>query len=302
MKTEAGLPLSSLIICSRNRPKLLLDTVESILRGNWVPTELVIVDQSTESHPDLSGMKTERPCVIRYIHSRTVGVGVGRNIGISSSRHDILVFIDDDMFVAPDWLNNLLPAIIKAGPHGVVTGQVRSVDSEVPGGIAPSTKDDTEQAVYQGRIGKDVLFTGNMGTYRSIFNAIGAFDERLGPGTAFPAAEDNDFGFRLLESGYCICYVPEAILYHRAWRSKRENLSLEWGYGVGRGAYYAKHMSLRDPYMFSRMVRDIKANLMEFFGSFRRRGHLNFDYLFLIFGLFYGAIRWRFVEIKRGST
>ena len=299
MNVKTTLPKSSLIICSKDRPKLLLETVESVLRGNQVPTEMVIVDQSANPHPVLFEMKPERCCEIRYIHSTSVGVGAGRNLGIASARYDILVFIDDDMFVEPDWFSHLVEAVIKAGPCNVITGQVLSGESEVPGGTAPSIKKDHQPAVYRGRIGKDVLYTGNMGAFKSVFDEVGIFDERLGPGTAFPAAEDNDLGFRLLEHGYCIGYVPNAIVYHRAWRSKGESLSLEWRYGVGRGAYYAKHMSWRDPYMLARMFRDMKGSLLNFLGHVVYRRRLNFDFLFSAFGIFYGAIRWTVKQLGK---
>ena len=302
MKTESVLPQSSLIICSRNRPKLLFETVESVLRGDHIPSEMLIVDQSGAPHPELSRMKTERSCEMRYIHSKTVGVGAGRNLGINFSRFEILIFIDDDMFVEVNWFRNLVQAVIKAGPHSVITGQVLAGESEVPGGKPPSIKKDQKPAVYQGRIANDVLYTGNMGAYRSVFDQVGLFDERLGPGTSFPAAEDNDLGFRMLEQGYRICYIPEAMVYHRAWRSYGESLALEWRYGVGRGAYYAKHMKWRDPYMFSRMVKDMKGSVMNFLGQIVRQRRLRYDYLISAFGIFYGAIRWQLSEMRRRGS
>jgi GT2 family glycosyltransferase len=298
---KSEFPSTSLIICSKDRPKLLFETVESVLRGEHVPTELIIVDQSASPHPELSVMKTERACEIRYLHSKTVGAGAGRNLGIVSSSYNIVTFLDDDMFVAPDWFAHLVQAVIESGPGRVVTGQVRAGEAEVMGGSAPSIKKDQEPAVYKGRIRKDVLYTGNMGTYRSVFLGVGIFDERLGPGTAFPAAEDNDLGFRILEKGYHICYVPNALVYHRAWRSQREHLSLEWKYGVGRGAYYAKHTSWKDPYMLSRMIHDMKENLMNFLGHVVYKRRLNFDYLFSALGIFYGALRWRVTQTGKDS-
>ena len=302
MNNRSSLPPSSLVVCSRNRPKLLLETVESVLRGQAVPSEMIIVDQSTEPHSVLSVMKTNRPCEIRYIHSQIVGVGASRNLGITSARYEILIFIDDDMFVKIDWFASLVQAVIKAGPCGVVTGQVLAGESEVPGGTAPSIKKDQQSVIYKGRIGKDVLYTGNMGAYRSVFDQVGLFDERLGPGTNFPAAEDNDLGFRLLEHGYSICYAPEAMVYHRAWRSQRESLTLEWRYGVGRGAYYAKHMKWRDLYMFSRMVRDMKESVLNFLGHILRRRQLRFDYLISASGIFYGAIRWKVSRMSESEA
>ena len=302
MTNGSVFPRSSLVICSRNRPKLLFETVESVLRGNHVPTEMIIVDQSIESHRELSILKTERPCEIRYIHSKTVGVGAGRNMGITLSRNELLIFIDDDMFVEPDWFSNLVRAVMKAGPCSVISGQVLSGESEVPGGKAPSIMKDQQPAIYKGRIGKDVLYTGNMGAHRSVFDKVGFFDERLGPGTSFPAAEDNDLGYRLLEQGYSICYVPEAVVHHRAWRSERESLSLEWRYGVGRGAYYAKHMSWRDLYMFFRMIHDMKGSVMNFVGHMIYRRRLRFDFLLSAFGIFYGAICWQVNQIWRSES
>ncbi len=302
MNVESQLPASSLIICSRNRPRLLLETVESILRGDSVPTEMIIIDQSIESHVELSAMKIERSCDIRYIHSKTVGVGTARNLGIASSQYPILIFIDDDMFVEPDWFGSMVNAVIKSGTCSVVTGQVRAGESEVHAGSAPSLKNDNAPAVYKGRLDREVLFTGNMGAYRSVFEDVGVFDERLGPGTNFPAAEDNDLCFRLLEHGNCIYYVPDAIIYHRAWRSKGESLSLEWRYGIGRGAYYAKHMSLSDTYMLWRMTRDIWQNSAHFFGVMLRKHQINFELLIAALGVFYGAIRWGVTQTGRGGS
>lgn len=299
---ESRLPPSSLIICSRNRPRLLFETVESVLRGSQLPAEMVIVDQSAEPNPDLPEMKTERPCEVRYLHSKTVGVSAGRNLGITSSRYDVLIFIDDDMFVASDWYDNLMRAVVHAGRSSVVTGRVLPGESEMPDQkTSPSTKADQEPAVYQGRIGRDVLYSGNMGAYRSVFEAVGVFDERLGPGAAFPSAEDNDLGFRLLERGYRICYAPEAVVFHRAWRSKGEILSLEWRYGVGQGAFYAKHMNRRDRYIAARMTHDVGENLKNFLGHLRRKRRLRLDYLFSAFGVFYGAVRWRATQARKGS-
>jgi GT2 family glycosyltransferase len=263
---------------------------------------MVIIDQSTEPHPQLAAMKSTRSCDIRYIHSGTVGVGKARNLGIVSSHHPILIFIDDDMFVEPDWFGNMVSAVIKAGVCSVVTGQVRAGESEVREGSAPSIKNDSEPAIYKGRLDREVLFTGNMGAFRSVFEEVGVFDERLGPGTIFPSSEDNDLCFRLLENGYCIHYVPDAIVYHRAWRSRSESLSLEWRYGIGRGAYYAKHMSIRDTYMLWRMLRDIWQNSAHFFGVMLRKHQMNFELLVTACGVFYGAIRWRITQAGRSGS
>jgi GT2 family glycosyltransferase len=101
-----------------------------------------------------------------------------------------------------------------------------------------------------------------MAMYRSAPAEVGLFDERLGPGSRFPTAEDNDFALRLLEAGYRILYVPQAVVYHRAWRAGCDYLPLCWNYGRGQGAYYAKYLSFRDHYMLRRMVWDIVRHIL----------------------------------------
>jgi GT2 family glycosyltransferase len=138
-----------------------------------------------------------------------------------------------------------------------VTGQVFPTEPATPGGFAPTKKVDPRPAIYQGRVGEDVLFPMNMAMYRSTLAAVGDFDERLGAGGPFYGAEDNDLGYRLLEAGYQIHYIPEAGLYHRAWRAERDYVRTRWIYGYCQGAFYAKYLSLRDPYMLRRMGWDL---------------------------------------------
>jgi O-antigen biosynthesis protein len=253
-------PSTSLIICSRNRPKLLLECIESVLKGEELPTELCIIDQSDVPHPTLPGLRATRSCDIRYIWSQSIGLSRGRNAGIAVSRHDILSFTDDDMIMPLPWFRLLIRAFLEAGSRAIVTGRVLATAADTPGGFAPSTNSDEAPAVYEGRVGKDVLWA-NMAIHRSALATVGGFDERLGAGSHFPSSEDNDMGFRLLEAGYRIVYVPEVVLYHRAWRTQRDHVSIGWNYGRGQGAYYAKHLRLADRYMLWRLIRDILDHL-----------------------------------------
>lgn len=289
--STANLPATSLIICSRNRPKLLLDSVVSILHGDALPTELIVVDQSDALHPTLSTMNTVRGCTIRYLWTHTVGLSRANNIGIAASCYDILVFTHDDVLVDPTWFGSIVQALLVAGPRGVVTGQVLPT-AERPGGFQLTIKTDPYPAIYQGRIGEDVLFPLNMAMYRSAVTDVGFFDEQLGPGTPFPSAEDNDFGFRLLETGYRIVYAPEAALYHRAWRTEREYLRLRWSYAFGQGAFYAKHLSLRDRYMMLRMLKHLKNHMLGFIYRFRRERIRAYGHAVSVAGIVLGACKW----------
>jgi O-antigen biosynthesis protein len=299
---QASLPPASLIICSFNRPKLLAETVESVLRGDEVPTEIVIIDQSDIPHPVLASLKSDRSCEIRYLWTHSVGLSRARNTGIAAARHAILAIIDDDMLVESAWFGSLIRALLNAGERAVVTGRVLPTVAEVPGGFVPTFMPSQVPAVYEGRIGTDVLAGGHMAARRSIFDAVGGFDERLGAGADFPAADDNDLGFRLLEAGYRIIYAPEAVLYHRAWRGKGEYMAMRWSYGRGKGGYYGKYLGRKDGLMLCRMSRDILHRVFRFpllvwLDPRRACGDLVY-----IAGILSGTTRWTLTQLKEQTN
>jgi GT2 family glycosyltransferase len=255
------LPPSSVIVCSRNRPRYLLETVESVLQGRRRPAEIVIVDQSDEPHPTLATMGVRDGCAIRYLHSAERGVSRARNTGMRAAATELLIYTDDDVFVDPGWLEPMVRQLGEMGPRGVVTGRVLATPDEVPGGFAPALVSSEATAEYVGRTAKDVLEAGNMGVHRATMLELGGYDEELGPGTGYPAGEDNDMGYRLLAAGCRIRYVPEGVIYHRAWRGPEEYLPLRWRYGIGQGAYYGKHLRTGGRYMAGRLARLLRHHL-----------------------------------------
>ncbi|HYC32093.1 MAG TPA: glycosyltransferase, partial [Gemmatimonadales bacterium] len=232
-----------------------------------------------------------RGCAIRYVWDRSRGVSRARNMGIATATADVVVFTDDDVFVDRGWLSAMVGALEVLGPGGVVTGRVLATEGETAGGWAPALVDDEEPATYEGRIGRDVLEAGNMATYRRTMTELGGFDPTLGPGTAFPAGEDNDMGLRLLAAGCRIRYEPRAVIYHRAWRGPEEYIPLRWRYGIGQGAYYAKHMSLRDRHMLARLGRLLRRHLILAIRRLRREPRAAGGHLAYVAGVLTGVVR-----------
>ena len=293
-------PSVSAIICSRNRPKLLAETIHSILQGTEVPDELIIVDQSDLPEQKFETLAAHPTCHVRHVRSRSLGLSSGRNLGVAMARHDLLIFTDDDMLACSEWCRVLVRELIAGGPAAVITGKVLAAPPEVPGGFVPSLVLTEHRAVYSGRIGTDILAGGNMAIHRTTINDVGGFDERLGAGTSFPAAEDNDLGFRLLEAGYQIRYVPEAVLYHRAWRSSRDYLPLRWRYGRGKGGYYAKYISFRDPYLLWRMLRDICYRAVRFPWRLLRNRRKALGDVMYVAGVLAGLTAWLVIRVTTG--
>lgn len=286
------MPPSSLVICSRNRPHLLAQAVESVLGGAVLPNELVVVDQSERPNEALTNLTQHRDCRIHYLWTARIGASSARNEGAAAASHEILAFIDDDILVPPDWYARLVRALVQAGPGSVITGRVLPGDIEVAGGFVPAVVERMRPGMHAGRIGTDVLVGCHFALYRSTFEAVGGLDERLGPGSRFPGAEDNDLGFRLLEAGCRIIYAPDCVVYHRAWRSGRSYLPLRWAYGRGQGAFYAKHLSVRDGYVAGRLLRDVGLRVLRFPWRFAHRPRLAIGDLVFTCGILSGSGEW----------
>lgn len=257
-------PSTSVVICSRGRPGLLIDAVHSVLAMSRLPSEIVVVDQSDEPHAALAAGTLDTSVAINYLWSPDRGLSRARNVGVASAEGEIVAFLDDDMLVDADWLESAVNALTRSdhGDRNVVTGQVRPGEPEVPGAWAPSTICEPLPRSYAGRIGEDILFAGNMALHRTVFDVVGTFDERLGAGTSLPSAEDNDFCYRLLQAGLCVEYRPEAVAVHRAWRRETARFKLRYDYGRGQGGFYVKHISAGDWFMLRRFAADVSRHLV----------------------------------------
>lgn len=289
--TRRGVVPASLIVASRNRREMLRETVQTILDGTALPAELIIVDQSDDCDDRLAATRAPRGVRVRYVFTPDRGLSRANNRGAREASHETLVFTHDDVTVSPDWLATLTEALAEGGERTVVTGRILA-SREARDGYAPTLRTGTEPATYRGRIGYDVLKPLNMAMYRRDLEVAGWFDERLGPGTPFPGAEDADLGFRLLETGCEIRYVPRALVYHRAWRSEKEYLPLRWTYGVAEGAFYAKHLRRDDLHMVRRFLMDALRRARRFpVRCFREPRRALGDPLFVL-GAVAGAFRW----------
>ena len=275
----------SVVLASRNRPALLADTVASLLRCDPPPAEVIVVDQSDRPHPGLSG--------VRYLWSESRGLSRANNLGTRAALHDHLVFTHDDVLVEPGWYGRMMATLLQGGPRTVVTGRVLASEPESADGFAPSLNLSTTPAVYEGTGARDVIWPMNLALHRSALAAVGGFDERLGPGTPYPAAEDNDLCRRLLEAGCRIVFDPGAVVYHRAWRPWSEHASLRYDYGRGQGAFYAKHRDVR------RLTGDVAGRLLRLGFRMKSGGRTPREEFAYVRGLLSAAWQWSRQEGRR---
>jgi len=120
---------SSFIIATRNRPDELVVTVKSLVEQTVLPRELCIVDSSEETpaRADIEELCDKVGLPLDYHHPAPKGLTIQRNVGIDRVGGDILFFIDDDVYLAPDCHEEILREYDQWGPE---LGGVRATNPD----------------------------------------------------------------------------------------------------------------------------------------------------------------------------
>lgn len=101
---DAARPTISVVICTRDRPASLLDTLRSLRTQTLKPDELLILDDGNLSECDRERIEiaaAEAASHWRIIPTGGRGLTASRNLAARSAKGDILLFLDDDVTCEP---------------------------------------------------------------------------------------------------------------------------------------------------------------------------------------------------------
>lgn len=226
----------SVIIPTYNRPDDLRRCIESIIRQIRRPDEIVVVDDGhLESLPLL---KECDEAGIQYIYHKKDpaerGQNKSRNIGVRISSGDILVFLDDDVELFPDFIKEIAEIYEQYNlivPLGGVSGSAiplrapRAIEVAIwlfqvffllsplrPGRVTCAGFSDqmgVRLLVPRRPYACEICGGGLSSFHRRIFEEF-SFDESL---YIFSQGEDKDFSWQVSRR-YKIITTPQARLYH----------------------------------------------------------------------------------------
>lgn len=236
------------------RPGTLLATVNAIRNQTWQDWELIVVGQGSD--PDLPGVAEQIERLdsrIRYIHLDQKGVSLARNAGIRASSGEWIAMTDDDCEPDPDWLATIVEYAQSSQQIHLVGGSLLP-PPRPRGKIGVCPGNTPSESIYDpvatpGRAPKGWDWVGgNFAISRELVQRVGLFDECIGAGTAFPAAEDTDFKLRIEAKGMRMATTPRSVVWHtygyryglQAIRRHSRN------YARGNGALSAKLTLLGD--------------------------------------------------------
>lgn len=91
----------TVVIPTYNRPKVLMDTIQSYLAGKVLPSQILVVDQSSVPF-DSSSVGNCHGVEIDVVRSSKPSLTIARNVGTRASNNDVILFSDDDILVNED--------------------------------------------------------------------------------------------------------------------------------------------------------------------------------------------------------
>ena len=217
-------PKVSVIICTYNRVAYLPRTLAALAAQSepCQDFEILLIDNNSRdgtlevcrefqyTHPELN---------FRYMTESRQGLSFARNRGIDEAQSDILVFIDDDAFATPDYLQNLIRFFESTPDAAAAGGRIYPLfESKRPDWLPDILMSLMSVIDLGDRVclfKKKFPIGANMAFRRKTIQAYGNFNVKLGRrGDKLEGAEEKDLFLKIIAAGEKVYYVPDAVVQH----------------------------------------------------------------------------------------
>lgn len=208
------IPAVSVVIPTYKRKASVLRLLHS-LGHQTLPTdqyEVIVVDDGS---PDDTATIAEEsfPFPFKYVRQRNQGATVARNHGVSQSRGEVLVFIDDDVTVSPKTLETLCDCCHQY-PDAIVMGTLIHRNDG-----ANSIYADIQLQTLNHQHEADTFIdfvdcnTELLAVKRTTFFDLGMLQDPTA-GQGWPNWDDVDFGYRAHLAGFRLLQAADAVGEH----------------------------------------------------------------------------------------
>ncbi|GFE71018.1 glycosyltransferase [Chroococcus sp. FPU101] len=234
LSTDTRLPdhiSVSIVVATYDRPDDLSKCLSSLISQETSrKVEIIVVDNHPASGLTPPALKQFSDVIL--VKESRQGVAYARNAGIVESTGNIVVTIDDDVTMAPTWLENLISPFARPDvmavtgnvlPRELNTDSQRLFEQYGSGGLSRGfNRWEANSFVFEHSWFYSVPTWELGGTANAAFRAkifnnpeIGLEDEALGPGMPSGVGEDIYAFYKILKAGYTIIYQPSAVVWHK---------------------------------------------------------------------------------------
>lgn len=246
--TEDGVEFS-LIVSTLGRTRELVELFKSLEAQTLQDFEVIIVDQNEDDRLAQLINKRVWPFPVHRVHVPELrGVCCGRNLGARHAHGRVLMFPDDDCWYPP-WLLERVRQRLAETQADFVTGRA----ADQTGRSINGRFEETAQS-----IGRDNVWTTSIEWMiffrRHVFEAVGGFDEKIGPGSGTPwgANEGQEMILRALSEGHSGSFDPDIYGFHAelnirepdtAMLEKARAYARGMGFVLGRHGFGARNIA-----------------------------------------------------------
>jgi len=181
--------------------------------------EVIVVDNGS-TDASLALLAREYPWVKLIPLGENRGFTGACNAGLRAGRGDVLILLNNDTEVAPNWLEEILAAFSRHPQAGSVACRMLLFDRRTifhaAGDVFSVDGTPGNRGVWQedrGQFGEGPVFSANGGSaaYRRVMlDDVGLLDESF-----YFSLEDVDLGWRAQLRGWGCIYAPKAVVYHK---------------------------------------------------------------------------------------
>jgi len=276
-------------VITYNRSRYLREALAGLVRQNYPADswELLVIDNnSTDDTRQVVGSFMAATPAPRRVAELRPGLDWGRNCAIDQAKGDVVVLVDDDILVEPDWLGLLVAPFSSHDSHaiGVVGGEVIPV---FPDGIPSWLEGSHRPLGFRTDAGplppEQAPMGANFAFPKWVFTRFGTFDTTLDRrGTSLFGGGDSDMIRRVRGAGLKAWFVPGAKVLHQIPASR-----LTLGYALRHGFDSARSRVVDS----SRMLRDSKRSALPYLASRALGNILKVGWFFAESLVYYASLR-----------
>lgn len=242
----------TILLCTYNRAKILKPLIEALIKQvekqNRNDLEVLVIDNNSTDQTRSITTSLQNTCnFLHYAFEGKQGLAKARNTGIKLAGGKVIAFIDDDIILDENWLNEILVCLSKYSYKAFGGKIIPLWEKEKPKyinlhgpfllsqKIFPSHDNGDLEKFYPINKEETNPIGANMWIYKELFTKYGNFREDLGRvGYGGIPCEDTEFCSRLLRAKETILYYPKAFVYHpvSTYRMSKEFIR-SWHYKNG---------------------------------------------------------------------
>jgi GT2 family glycosyltransferase len=199
--------LASVVVLTQGgRPAELSRCLESVLAQDF-PTEVILVVNGGTLDLELD----QRISVVELDENR--GVAGGRNIGAGMAAGEIVMFLDDDAWIASSETVRTIASLFDSRPQVGIVG-CRLTDPETGRSLRRWIPRLRKSNASPGPV---ATFPGGASFVRTaLFEGLGGF-----PPDFVYSFEETDLAWRAIAAGWDVWFEPQAVVHHPATRLAR---------------------------------------------------------------------------------